>query len=68
INIDPEIQAKIDECIAYADALRDRGINARVVIEAVDRDEIATGARGPIEVMVDKVTHPMTTDDIPEPA
>ncbi|GJR39751.1 hypothetical protein Tco_1215435 [Tanacetum coccineum] len=29
-DIDPEIQAEIDECIAYADALRDRGIDARV--------------------------------------
>ncbi|GJY98310.1 hypothetical protein Tco_0515220 [Tanacetum coccineum] len=27
-DIDPEIQAEIDECIAYADALRDRGIDA----------------------------------------
>ncbi|GJY00506.1 retrovirus-related pol polyprotein from transposon TNT 1-94, partial [Tanacetum coccineum] len=25
-DIDPEIQAEIDECIAYADALRDRGL------------------------------------------
>ncbi|GJU56643.1 putative reverse transcriptase domain-containing protein [Tanacetum coccineum] len=38
-DIDPEIQAEIDECIAYADALRDRGIDARVVVEAVDREE-----------------------------
>ncbi|GJW32401.1 hypothetical protein Tco_0052433 [Tanacetum coccineum] len=44
---DPEIQAKIDECIAYADALRDRGIDARVVVEAHDRDETKTGVRGP---------------------
>nr|GEV87537.1 reverse transcriptase domain-containing protein [Tanacetum cinerariifolium] len=28
-DIDPEIQAEINECIAYADALRDRGIDAR---------------------------------------
>ncbi|GKE09916.1 hypothetical protein Tco_1413467 [Tanacetum coccineum] len=34
-NIDPEIQAEIEECIAYADALRDRGIDARVVVERV---------------------------------
>ncbi|GJX90798.1 hypothetical protein Tco_0344124 [Tanacetum coccineum] len=27
---DPEVQAEIDECFAYADALRDRGIDARV--------------------------------------
>ncbi|GKD75041.1 hypothetical protein Tco_1333323, partial [Tanacetum coccineum] len=33
IDIDPEIQEEIDECIAYADALRDRGIDARVVVE-----------------------------------
>ncbi|GKB49521.1 hypothetical protein Tco_0900274 [Tanacetum coccineum] len=39
IDIDPEIQADIDECIAYADALRDRGIDVRVVVEAVDRRE-----------------------------
>ncbi|GKC10070.1 putative reverse transcriptase domain-containing protein [Tanacetum coccineum] len=38
IEIDPEIQAEIDECFAYADALRDRGIDARVVVEAIDRE------------------------------
>nr|GEY08049.1 hypothetical protein [Tanacetum cinerariifolium] len=32
-DIDPEIQAEIDECIAYVDALRDRGIDARVVVD-----------------------------------
>ncbi|GJS06887.1 hypothetical protein Tco_0363683 [Tanacetum coccineum] len=37
-DINPEIQAEINEYIAYADALRDRGINARVVVEAVDRE------------------------------
>nr|GEX35922.1 hypothetical protein [Tanacetum cinerariifolium] len=36
IDIDLEIQAEIDECLAYAYALRDRGIDARVVVEAVD--------------------------------
>ncbi|GJZ85073.1 hypothetical protein Tco_0650412 [Tanacetum coccineum] len=38
-DIDTEIQAEIDECFAYADALRDRGIDARVVVKAVDREE-----------------------------
>ncbi|GJY38824.1 putative reverse transcriptase domain-containing protein [Tanacetum coccineum] len=65
---DPEIQAEIDECIAYADALRDRGIDARVVVEAVDRDETETGVRGPVEVRVERVTHPVMPEDIPEPA
>ncbi|GKA32444.1 hypothetical protein Tco_0718811 [Tanacetum coccineum] len=43
IDIDPEIQAEIDECITYADALRDRGIDARVVVEAIDREDIEMG-------------------------
>ncbi|GJS70076.1 hypothetical protein Tco_0702917 [Tanacetum coccineum] len=65
---DPEIQAEIDECFAYADALRDRGIEARVVVETVDRDETETGVRGPVEVRVERVTHPVMPEDIPEPA
>nr|GEU73258.1 reverse transcriptase domain-containing protein [Tanacetum cinerariifolium] len=46
LDIDLEIQAEINEYVAYADALRARGIDARVVVEAVDREEIETGARG----------------------
>ncbi|GKD98974.1 hypothetical protein Tco_1382871, partial [Tanacetum coccineum] len=68
IDIDPKIQAEIDECIAYADALRDRRIDARVVVEVVDREEAETGARGPVEVRVDRVTHPVIAVNIPEPA
>ncbi|GKD05467.1 hypothetical protein Tco_1180441 [Tanacetum coccineum] len=51
IHIDPKIQAEINECIAYADALRDRGIDARVVVEAVDREEIKMGARLRLELI-----------------
>ncbi|GJX78446.1 hypothetical protein Tco_0326595 [Tanacetum coccineum] len=54
---DPEVQAEIDECFAYADALRDRGIEARVVVEAIDRDETETGVRGPIELEVSMSTY-----------
>ncbi|GJS00827.1 hypothetical protein Tco_0317335 [Tanacetum coccineum] len=68
IDIDPETQVEIDECIAYVDALRDRGIDARVVVEAIDREEIETAVRGPVEVRVDRVTHPVVADDIPESA
>ncbi|GJY26484.1 hypothetical protein Tco_0401210 [Tanacetum coccineum] len=67
IEIDPEIQAKIDECFAYADALRDRGIDARVVVEVVDREESETGMRGPVKVRVERVTHPVMPEDTPEP-
>ncbi|GKF19018.1 hypothetical protein Tco_0067656 [Tanacetum coccineum] len=64
---DPEIQAEIDECCAYADALRDRGIDARVVVEAIDRDKIKTGVRGPVEVRVERVTHLVMPEDILKP-
>nr|GEV80971.1 hypothetical protein [Tanacetum cinerariifolium] len=49
-------------------ALRDRGIDARVAVEAVDQEEIKTGVRGPIEVRVERITHPAMPEDIPEPA
>ncbi|GJX88823.1 hypothetical protein Tco_0340837 [Tanacetum coccineum] len=68
IEIDLEVQAVINEYIAYADALRNRGIYARVVVEAIDQKEIKTGIRGPVEVRVYRVTHPVVVDDIPEPA
>ncbi|GKA76020.1 hypothetical protein Tco_0782398 [Tanacetum coccineum] len=67
-DIDPEIQAEIDECFNYEDAPRDRGIDARVVVEAVDRVKSETGARGLVEVRVERVTHPVMPDDISEPA
>nr|GEW26185.1 ribonuclease H-like domain-containing protein [Tanacetum cinerariifolium] len=67
-DIDHEIQAEIDECIAYADALRARGIDARVVVEAVDQEEIEMSTRALVEVRVERVTHPAMPDDIPKPA
>ncbi|GKF85822.1 hypothetical protein Tco_0253649, partial [Tanacetum coccineum] len=67
IDIDLKIQAEIDECFAYADALRDRGIDARVVVKVDDREEIETSMRGLVEVRVDRVTHPVVANDIPEP-
>ncbi|GJV08441.1 hypothetical protein Tco_1346097 [Tanacetum coccineum] len=66
-DINPEIQAKINECVAYADSLKVRGIDARVVVEAVDREEIEVSARGLVEVRVDRVTHPVIADDISKP-
>ncbi|GJY66456.1 putative reverse transcriptase domain-containing protein, partial [Tanacetum coccineum] len=63
-----EIQAEIDECFAYAVALRDRGIDARVVAEDVDQEESETGMRGPVEVRVERVTHLVMPEDTLEPA
>nr|GEU87408.1 retrotransposon protein, putative, Ty3-gypsy subclass [Tanacetum cinerariifolium] len=56
-----------DDVIAR-DALRDRGIDTRVVVEAIDRDEIEMGVRGPVEVRVEKITHLAMPEDIHEPA
>nr|GEU35579.1 hypothetical protein [Tanacetum cinerariifolium] len=60
------LEVEIDECVIYADALRVRGIDSRVVVEAVDREETKMGARGLIEVRVDRVTHLVIADDILE--
>ncbi|GKB39777.1 hypothetical protein Tco_0884719, partial [Tanacetum coccineum] len=56
-DIDLEIQTEIAECFAYADALRDRGIDARVVVKDIDRDETETGVRGPVEEGAVEVTY-----------
>ncbi|GKA26700.1 hypothetical protein Tco_0712809 [Tanacetum coccineum] len=68
IEIHPEIQAEIDKCFAYMDALRDRGIDARVVVEAVDREESETDTRGLVEVRVERVTHLVMPEDTSKPA
>nr|GEW12297.1 hypothetical protein [Tanacetum cinerariifolium] len=67
-KIATNLEVEIDECIAYADTLRDRRIDARVVVEAIDQDKVEMDVRGLIEVRVDRVTHLVTTDDIPKPA
>ncbi|GJU15021.1 hypothetical protein Tco_1142987 [Tanacetum coccineum] len=46
----------------------DPEIQAGVVVEAVDRERSETGARGPVEVRVERVTHLAMPNDIPEPA
>nr|GEY22050.1 reverse transcriptase domain-containing protein [Tanacetum cinerariifolium] len=49
-------------------ALRDKGIDVRVVVEAVDREESKTGTKGSVEVRLDRVTHPVMPKDTLEPA
>ncbi|GJW62371.1 hypothetical protein Tco_0111706 [Tanacetum coccineum] len=68
IDVDVIRSNEINECFAYADALRDIRVDARVVVEAIDREETKTGMRGLVEVRVDRVTHPVVADDIPKPA
>ncbi|GKB39885.1 putative reverse transcriptase domain-containing protein [Tanacetum coccineum] len=54
--------------VSLAELLTYRGIDARVVVEVIDREGIKTSMRSPVEVRVDRVTHPVVADDIPEPA
>ncbi|GKF10514.1 hypothetical protein Tco_0048440 [Tanacetum coccineum] len=67
-DIGPEIQVEIDECIAYADALRAEGIDDRVVVDIVVREEVKTSTRGPVKVRVERVTHLAVSEDVPKPA
>ncbi|GKE73634.1 hypothetical protein Tco_1535675 [Tanacetum coccineum] len=67
-DINPEIQAEIDDCIAYSDALKAKGIDVRVVVEIVALEEVETSTRDPVKVRVERVTHRAVSDDIPEPA
>ncbi|GJW33860.1 hypothetical protein Tco_0053892, partial [Tanacetum coccineum] len=60
VEADPRETSLRDDCIAYADALRDRGIDSRVVVEAVDREESETGTRGPIAVKIERRFHDHT--------
>ncbi|GJR58523.1 hypothetical protein Tco_1500685 [Tanacetum coccineum] len=49
-------------------ALRAKGIDARVVVETIAREEVETRARGPVKVRLERVIHPAVPDYIPEPA
>nr|GEY79255.1 hypothetical protein [Tanacetum cinerariifolium] len=46
----------------------DKGIDARVVVKAVDREESETGTRGLVEVRVEKVTLLVVLEDTPKSA
>ncbi|GJW85318.1 hypothetical protein Tco_0158463, partial [Tanacetum coccineum] len=62
VEVDPRETSLRDDAI-----VRDRGIDARVIVEAIDRDETEMDVRGPVEVRVERVTHPVMSEDIPEP-
>ncbi|GJY52037.1 hypothetical protein Tco_0442884 [Tanacetum coccineum] len=52
-DVDTDVQEYIDKCIAYANAIRDRGMDDRDVVETTAADEVKSSARGTIEVEVD---------------
>ncbi|GJY07122.1 hypothetical protein Tco_0374176 [Tanacetum coccineum] len=58
-DIDSDVQAAIDECIAYADAIRARGMDDRDVVETATAEEVESSARGMIEAEVDPRVEPV---------
>ncbi|GJW28780.1 hypothetical protein Tco_0045655 [Tanacetum coccineum] len=48
------------------DMLLELGVDVRVVVKTVAREEVETSTRGTVEVREDRVTHPMVSDDIPK--
>nr|GEY48014.1 hypothetical protein [Tanacetum cinerariifolium] len=73
IDLEDRLDESSESSIPRETSLRDDvvvrdSIDARVVIEDVDGEEIETCTRGPFEVRVDRVSHLVIPDGIPEPA
>ncbi|GJW61157.1 putative reverse transcriptase domain-containing protein, partial [Tanacetum coccineum] len=65
-SIDSHIQADIDECIAYADAIRVRGMDDRDMVETVAEEEVESRERDTVEVEVDLRVRPVIEDNTRE--
>ncbi|GKA91558.1 hypothetical protein Tco_0813428, partial [Tanacetum coccineum] len=65
-DINFDIQADIDECITYADAIRAKGMDDRDVVETVAEEEIESRERDMVEVEVDPRVGPVIKDDVRE--
>ncbi|GKD10137.1 hypothetical protein Tco_1189822, partial [Tanacetum coccineum] len=65
-DIDSDIQAYIDECFAYADAIRSIGIDDRDVVKTAAEEEVKFRERDMVEVEVDSRVEPVIKDDVCE--
>ncbi|GJR81574.1 hypothetical protein Tco_0152359 [Tanacetum coccineum] len=65
-DIDSDVQADIDACIAFVDDIASKGTNVRVEVETMAEEEAEPSARGTIESGVDRVTHLVVSDDTVE--
>ncbi|GJU35920.1 putative reverse transcriptase domain-containing protein [Tanacetum coccineum] len=63
LDIDPDVQADIDACIAFVDDIASRWMDVRVKIRTMVEEEAKSSARGTIEIGVDRLTHPVVSDD-----
>ncbi|GKB91969.1 hypothetical protein Tco_0964241 [Tanacetum coccineum] len=66
LDINPNVQTNIDECFVYADAIRTRGTDVRVVVETAAEEDVESSARGVVEVEVDPRVGPVIDDDVRE--
>nr|GEY09877.1 xylulose kinase-1 [Tanacetum cinerariifolium] len=66
-DIDLDVQADIDACIMFADDIAARGMDVRVEIRDAVDEEADSSARGTIGIGVDRVTHPVVSDDTAKP-
>ncbi|GKE08046.1 hypothetical protein Tco_1411597 [Tanacetum coccineum] len=65
-DIDSDIQADIDECITYVDAIRARGMDDRDVVETAAKEEVEFRERDTVEVEIDPRVGPVIEDDVRE--
>ncbi|GKE40138.1 hypothetical protein Tco_1463543, partial [Tanacetum coccineum] len=66
-DVDSDIQADIDAYIAFADDIAARETDVRVEDETAAEEEAESSARGLIEIRVDRVAHPIVSDDTTKP-
>ncbi|GJW95552.1 putative reverse transcriptase domain-containing protein [Tanacetum coccineum] len=66
-DIDPDVKANIDSCIAFADDIEARGTDVRVEDGNAAEEEAESSMIRTIEIRVDRVTHPVVSDDTAEP-
>ncbi|GJX33797.1 hypothetical protein Tco_0245354 [Tanacetum coccineum] len=66
-DIDPNVQTDIDACIAFADDIAARGTDVGVEDGTAAEEEAESSTRGMMEIGVDRVTHPVVSDDTAEP-
>nr|GEW12318.1 hypothetical protein [Tanacetum cinerariifolium] len=68
--LDVEVDLKetsLSDDVMVRDALRDKGIDARFIVKAVDQEDSETGTRGSVVLRVERVTHLVMPEDTPEP-
>ncbi|GKD76967.1 hypothetical protein Tco_1339588 [Tanacetum coccineum] len=61
-----DLEADIIKCIAYADAIRARGMDDRDVVETAAEEEVESKERDTVEVEVDPRVRPVVDYDVRE--